>query len=421
MDDSNRALRRARFHPQLWLVVLGAGCAAPDEPEGSDAPAVAWVGADTHLHAHGCGGDYTSADLLDQMEDQDLAIASVLAWGWDYEQTAIRFTSEDDPLSSPDRILRYELEVSMFPAGRMGHLNLLGLASMEFSPDLFGDPDTTLPITQWAQEQGAVIGMNHALHWPEDGSFPEAISVLDPVPWELPIHVALGRMHFFNTERAYSLPLQAPSAIYAHLRNAGFELTMTGGSDFPCLEFSGVRTLVPKEGEVTYAAYLDAIRDGRAVLSFQAGDRIDMTAEGATIGGAADVHGPVEVEIYTDLAEASDVRLFVNGELRQTLPAAAGMDHVETTLDIDGSSWLIAQTDMLQTNDITLRVAELPLRSAESACYLVQYTDYLMDLVRNGRFPGDVEVALDEYAEAREIFWQRFLDAGGTECLSPER
>ncbi len=167
---------------------LGTSSAQPTQPTGF------WYSGDTHLHGHGCGGDRGPQQLFDLMTGADLTVGSALVWGAGYRQDIGYFTGRDSPVSTPQRILHYDLEVSAFVSDAMGHLVALGLKNIQFPQRLY-----SLPITEWAIAQGAIVGMAHGMNWSANYQFP------DPrgrccIPFEFPIDLALGKMHFLETE-----------------------------------------------------------------------------------------------------------------------------------------------------------------------------------------------------------------------------
>ena len=87
------------------------------------------------------------------LDVNDLNVGSVLVWGQSYHQDRTSFTGEDHPLSLPDHILHYDLEVSQFAADHTGHLNILGLSDIDFSDDPFLNPfniPDSIDLTVWA-------------------------------------------------------------------------------------------------------------------------------------------------------------------------------------------------------------------------------------------------------------------------------
>ena len=61
-----------------------------------------------------------------------LNLASVLTWGPSYYFQKQFFSGADHPLSTPSRLMHYDLEVSGFPSSHAGHLVLLGLKDQDY-------------------------------------------------------------------------------------------------------------------------------------------------------------------------------------------------------------------------------------------------------------------------------------------------
>jgi hypothetical protein len=154
----------------------------------------AWIAADAHLHGHGCGGQRNPRDLYDLLQPASLDIASALVWGQGYDDDRPFFSGQDWEGSTSDRIVHYDLEVSGFAAALMGHQVILGLSSLDFPNQL-----SSLPIADWAQEQGAVDGFAHAGTWPSGGAFP--VAGRGDVPYEAPIRAGLGTLGFLEIEQ----------------------------------------------------------------------------------------------------------------------------------------------------------------------------------------------------------------------------
>src|SRR5690606_12111396 len=74
------------------------------------------------------------------------------------------FTGKDHPLSNESNLLRYDVEVSGFPSSHAGHLVLLNLKEDDFpnTTEIEEWPSWTLPVLQWAKEQGAITGYAHS-------------------------------------------------------------------------------------------------------------------------------------------------------------------------------------------------------------------------------------------------------------------
>ena len=355
----------------------------------------------------------------------NLNIGCGLVWGGAYEQDLPLFTGEDDPASMPGHILHYDLEVSGFVAAQFGHLNILGLSDIEFSDTPFETPATGLPIVEWALAQGprVLVGMNHGQRWPGDGSFPVLGGCCRP--FEFPVHVANGTISFLEEENpGAGLPIsRGTMRLWRAVQNCGFRVALTGASDFPCIwsQVGEVRTYVLIEGELSYEAFLEGIRAGRTSVAVGGADWMDLAVNDVRQGGDVETASgdEVQVEIESNLSRRDRVTLQVNGEPVETVVVDAGDQALAMTLTLEKSSWIAARSSRVQTSAIYVLVDEKPIRaSADDACYLVRYMDYLSSLVFTGRFQGDTTEALRAYQSARDVFQERFREAGGTICVN---
>src|SRR5258708_35316855 len=98
-----------------------------------DPPSRGWYSGDHHIHAAGCA-HYESPtegvrpeDMMRHILGENLDVGCVLSWGpcW-YAQKAY-FEGKIHPLSTPETLMRYDIEVSGFPSSHAGHLCLLRL------------------------------------------------------------------------------------------------------------------------------------------------------------------------------------------------------------------------------------------------------------------------------------------------------
>ena len=67
-----------------------------------------------------------------QILGEDLNVGCVLTWGpcWYYQKQF--FAGKDHPLSTPEHLMRYDVEVSGFPSSHAGHLFLLRLKEQDY-------------------------------------------------------------------------------------------------------------------------------------------------------------------------------------------------------------------------------------------------------------------------------------------------
>ncbi len=384
---------------------------------------VTWVPSDVHVHSTGCS-EYASPDqLVAKLQAQQIRVGAALVWGRGYANDAAFFTGRDHPVSTPDFILHYDLEVSNFVAAKAGHLLLLGLDSIAFSPDVFYVPQSGVPLVEWARRQPrALVGMAHAQYWPGDGSFP-----VPPggccVPWEIVVHAARGRLDFLSTERTLG-PEPGTFLLWKAMQNAGFRVAITGGSDWSCLadRFHELtpRTDVIVEGELTYEKWLQAIRAGRCTAASGVGNRLNLRVEGRRMGEEVVLPAPQEVTVTLETAgAAAEVEVLVNGEVVTRVPVAAGVQLAQARVPVSKSSWIVARSPSIVTNPVYVLVAGRPIRaSSDDACYLWRSVEHLQELVAIGgvRLFDSRDEALKAYGEAVTELQRRFTESGGQFC-----
>ncbi len=97
-----------------------------------------WYSGDHHVHAAGCA-HYESptegvspADMMRQILGEDLKVGCVLSWGPCWYAQKQYFEGKIHPLSTPDYLMRYDVEVSGFPSSHCGHLCLLRLKEDDY-------------------------------------------------------------------------------------------------------------------------------------------------------------------------------------------------------------------------------------------------------------------------------------------------
>lgn len=387
-----------------------------------------WVASDVHLHttARGCDRDRTPDALFALMGDDGLEVGASLVWGDGIERDRAFFSGEDHPVSTSERLLHYDLEVSAFAADRGGHLILLGLRDLDFSAEMDRSPHSGVPLVDWAlgQDPRVVVGVAHGFKWPESG-FPDYDSWGRPI--EFPVHVARGRAHFLSTETSSQLAaIDAGTwSLWTKLLNSGFRVAIAGGSDLPCINHrligSEPRTLVRVDGPLSYDAWLAGLRQGRTVATSDWAERLDLRVGGAGIGDELRARNGqrLDVSIETELAVPGPLELLVNGQPAFLISLPSGASTVSTELRLAASAWVSARTARAQSSPVYVIVDGQPIRvSAEDACFLARFVDYLSGKVASGSIDmaESAPLALAAYAEAREVFLTRFREAGGRSC-----
>ena len=97
-----------------------------------------WYSGDHHVHAAGCAHfdspteGVKPADMMRHIEGEDLNVGCVLSWGpcWYFQKQF--FDGKTSPLSTPNHLMRYDVEVSGFPSSYAGHLCLLRLKDDDY-------------------------------------------------------------------------------------------------------------------------------------------------------------------------------------------------------------------------------------------------------------------------------------------------
>ncbi len=129
-----------------------------------------WYSGDHHIHAAGCA-HYESPtegvapeDMMRHILGEDLNVGCCLSWGpcWYHQKRYFEPRRAKDthypinPLSTPDHILRYDVEVSGFPSSHCGHICLLRLKEQDYPGTRVIEewPSWDMPIFKWARDQG---------------------------------------------------------------------------------------------------------------------------------------------------------------------------------------------------------------------------------------------------------------------------
>ena len=177
--------------------------------------------------------------MLRQALGENLNIASVLTWGpsWYYQKRF--FSSKDNELSKPERLMHYDIEVSGFPSSHTGHLVLLGLTEDDYpgTTRIEEWPTWDLPVLKWGKSQKAVTGFTHSGWGLEVRS--------DALPnYEMPGFDGIGANEYIvdvthpdSIDFISTVDTPAPWElnIWYHTLNVGFRTRISGETDFPCI------------------------------------------------------------------------------------------------------------------------------------------------------------------------------------------
>ena len=287
-----------------------------------DPPKYHWYSGDHHVHAAGCSHYQNPTegvqpeDMVRQIQGEKLNVGAVLTWGPCYYYQKKFFSGKDHPLSKPNELMHYDLEVSGFPSSHAGHLVLLGLTDQDYPHCVRIDqwPTWDLPILRWAKSQGALAGFAHS-GWGLEVKSKEIpnyeVPGFDSIGAnEYIVDVTYpGAVDFIST---MDTPYPSELNIWYHTLNVGFRTRVSGETDFPCITDARVgqgRVYAKVDAALSYGAWLEALRAGRSYVSDGRSHLMDFSVNGVEVGTAASevklkekgmVHASVKVAAYLD-------------------------------------------------------------------------------------------------------------------------
>ncbi len=280
-------------------------------PEGSDTieldfklerwvnmASLGWYSGDHHIHAAGCSHYESPAegvkpeDMWRQVQGEDLNIGLNLAWGpcWYYQKEF--FTGKVHDLSDQKNILRYDVEVSGFPSSHAGHVVLLNLKEDDYpnTSKIEEWPSWTLPILQWAKQQGGVVGYAHS------GLGLEPFTETSDLPnFHTPKMDGIGANEFIMTVAHDAVDIfslgNTPSVwelnMWYHTLNVGFKTRASGETDFPCVTDERVgrsRVYTAIQDGLDFDGFIEALKAGRSYVSDGFSHLIDLHVNGTSLG-----------------------------------------------------------------------------------------------------------------------------------------
>ncbi|MGC9946725.1 MAG: CehA/McbA family metallohydrolase [Bryobacteraceae bacterium] len=414
-----------------------------------------WYSGDHHVHAAGCSHYQNPTegvlpqDMIRQISGERLNIGSVLTWGPDYYYQKQFFSGHDDPLSKPDELMHYDLEVSGFPSSHAGHIVLLGLRQQDYpGAERISDwPTWDQPIFRWAKSQGAVVGFAHS------GWGLEVMS--DDLPnYEMPGFDGIGANEYIVdvTEpglvdfiSSVDTPYVWELSIWYHTLNVGFRTRIAGETDFPCIydQRVGIGRTYTKLENLSYANWLQALKAGRSYVSDGKSHLMDFQLKGTAVGtGASEVRldapGSVRAQVkvaayldplpdqsirgkrynekpYWDIERARigdtrevPVELVVNGEpvARKNVLADGQMRDVAFDAAIAKSSWVAVRIlPSAHTNPIFVLVGGGPVRASRSSAEWCLAAVNQCWTQKSPRISvGELGAARQAYDRARDVY-----------------
>ena len=437
-----------------------------------DMSALGWYSVDHHVHAAGCSHYDAPAEgvlpehMWRQALGEDLDVSCVLSWGpcWYFQKGF--FDGEIHPLSTADNLMRFDVEVSGFPSSHAGHVCLLRLTEDDFpgTTEIEDWPSWTLPVLQWAKDQGGIVGYAHS------GLGLEPPMPTDELPnLQMPRFDGIGANEYIVTVThdavdfisAGDTPPINELNIWYHTLNCGFRTRISGETDFPCLSDDRIgrgRSYVKLDGALDFDACMRAIQSGRSYVSDGRSHLVDFRVDGVECGTAgSEVRlaetGRVRVEAraaaylpeapqsleepvpsflppevqaffrakpFWDVERARipgtrkvPVELVVNGIAveRREIVADGAWNALAFDLEIEDSSWIALRVfPSSHTNPVFVLVDDRPIRaSADSAEWCRTAVDRCWDEKSPLIEARDLEAARAGYDHARRAY-ERILD-----------
>jgi hypothetical protein len=433
-----------------------------------------WWSGDHHIHAAGCSHyespteGVTPEDMMRHVLGEDLNVGCCLSWGPCWYHQKRYFEGRVNPLSTPNHLLRYDVEVSGFPSSHCGHICLLRLREQDYVwPDkkvakVIEDwPAWDLPIFRWAKAQGAVVGFAHS-GW---GLQPIKEEENDPSRNEIPnyllpgmnniganeyiVDVTHGMCDFIST---VDTPPVWELNIWYHTLNCGYRCRISGETDFPCIYGERVglgRSYVHLDGKLDFDAWAEGVKNGRCYVSDGKSHLMDFTVNDTGVGlnksevklaepGTVKVKArvaallepkptattehirksPLTAKPYWDVERARiddtrkvPVEVVVNGEAvdRKEITADGKEQEVEFAVPIKKSSWVCLRIfPTSHTNPVFVLVGDKPIRASRKS---VEWCLKAVDKCWEQKAPGilgnpPTERRKQELAEAKAAFDQ---------------
>lgn len=431
-----------------------------------------WYSGDHHVHAAGCAHyespteGVTPQDMMRHILGEDLNVGCVLSWGpcWYYQKQF--FEGRVSSLSSPQYLMRYDVEVSGFPSSHAGHLCLLRLVEDDYpgTTRIEQWPSWDLPVLRWGKEQGGVVGFSHSgwgLAVPGNELPNYHVPAFDGIGAnEYIVDVVHGVCDFIS---AVDTPAVWELNIWYHTLNCGFTCRISGETDFPCIYGERVglgRAYVklPPGQPLDYDAWVFGIRDGRSyccdglshlfdfqinglgvgepgaggrpsVLQCRAGETLNVSVKAAGLLAETPQEEirsrPLDQKPYWHIERARignsrrvPVELIVNGVAveRRELEADGHIEPMQFSFQPQKSCWVALRIfPSCHTNPIFVEVDGKPIRASKrSAEWCLKAVDVCWNAKKDRIRPEERQEAAAAYDVARQTY-QKILQ----ECTDP--
>jgi hypothetical protein len=446
-----------------------------------------WWSGDHHIHAAGCA-HYSvptqgvhAPDMARHCMGEDLKIGANLTWGPCFDYQKQFFTGDEDKESRYPFLLRYDVEVSGFGSHKSGHLCLLKLRQQMYPGGDSTDhwPTLCLNTLRWAKKQGALCGPAHS-GWglqPVDLNDPNRAKTYDPklstLTDELPNYLIppfngiganeyivdvthevegpdgklVPAVDFLST---VDTPAPWELNIWYHTLNAGYKTRISGETDFPCIYGEKVglgRAYVKLEGRLTYDAWCEGIRAGRAYVSDGKSHLMDFSVQGVALGNEEVKLTPAgqvtaTVKAAAMLGEKPDefirgrrlnekpywhierarhaqtrqvrVEALINGHVAATklLLADGHAEQISFELSVQKSCWVALRIyPSSHTNPIWVSVNNKPVRERKSIKWCLDGVEQCWKQKQPFIAEKEQADAVAAYEYARKTYRQRLVEA----------
>src|SRR5581483_465556 len=413
-----------------------------------DPAKMGWYSGDHHVHAAGCAhyekpteGVYPK-DMMRHILGEDLKVGEVLSWGpgWYFQKTF--FEGKNNQLSTPDNLMRYDVEVSGFPSSHTGHIVLLGLKEQDYpgTRRIEDWPSWGIPVFRWAKAQDAVAGFAHSgwgLALKQEKLPTDELPPFDGIGAnEFIVGVTQNLVDFIWTvDTPYAWELN----IWYHTLNVGYRTRISGETDFPCIYGDRVglgRSYVRQRGRLDYRDWIEGIRQGRNYVSDGKSHLIDFKVNDQEMGDRRSelrLAGPQPVRItatvaalleetpdenirklpyyekpYWDLERARiagsrkvPLELVVNGRAvaRRDIEADGKPQPVSFDYRVERSSWIALRIlPSSHTNPIFVLIGDKPIRASRMSA---EWCLRAVDQCWKQKAP---RIRLEERGEAERVY-----------------
>jgi hypothetical protein len=447
LEITSAESREETFRLERWINLAKAG----------------WYSGDHHVHAAGCA-HYSSptqgvepADMMRHIIGEDLNVGCVLTWGpcWYYQKQF--FDGKVSKLSTPDNVMRYDVEVSGFPSSHAGHLVLLRLKEDDYpgTTRIEDWPSWDLPILKWAKEQGGVVGFAHS-------GWGLAVPATKLPTYDMPPFDGIGANEYIVdvTHNAVDFissvdtPCVWELNVWYHTLNCGFTTRISGETDFPCIYGERVglgRVYVKMDGgePVEFGSWVDGVRDGRSyccdghthlfdfqvnglgvgeagvdgrksVLAAKQGEPLKIVCKAAAMLGDAPTPDDIltrglDKQPYWHIERARvkgtrqvPVELIVNGEAvdKKLIEADGRVNDIEFNFTPQQSSWVAFRVfPAAHTNPVFVEVDGKPIRaSRRSAQWCLDAVDKCWNAKQSKIRDSEHQAAEEAYDHARATY-----------------